>query len=71
MRGGVKLACRQGVSIGEDCHLVSMPKWGSEPWLIPLETILRCQAMSTSLLAMDQPGFLGIRIGIRMSYDTA
>ena len=34
--GGVKLARRQGVSIGEDCHLVSMPKWGSEPWLITL-----------------------------------
>ena len=34
--GGVKLARKKGVSIGEDCHLVSMPKWGSEPWLITL-----------------------------------
>lgn len=34
--GGIKLARRKGVKIGEDCYFVGIPKWGSEPWLITL-----------------------------------
>lgn len=37
LRGGyIERARKLGVSIGENCRLISNPSWDSEPWLISL-----------------------------------
>lgn len=32
----IKKSRRKGVTIGNDCKLISYPRWGSEPWLIQI-----------------------------------
>lgn len=38
IRGGDEIlhSRKKGVTIGENCRLIGMPRWGSEPWLITL-----------------------------------
>ncbi len=41
MRNPIKLAREMGVTVGENCSFVSMPNFGSEPYLIEIGNHVR------------------------------
>ena len=61
----MRYARKMGVVLGENCRLIGLPDWGSEPWLISIGNHTEV-SFDVAFITHDVlPGVLEIKMNIR------